>query len=127
MSGLYRAEVFIPGCLNDGDEWFETEHDANAYADDWGSAGLPALWDRHYTLANDVTYDGIREYKTGWISEGVDHTGTNNPVSYRASMSHYPYYDWCPLCEETAYDTTEREECESCWNAQCDAADRETE
>ncbi len=126
MTGLYRTEIFTPGCLNDGDEWFDTEADALAYADEWNEYYVS--YERFYACAPGATLDGgIGAYRAGWISNGVDNTGTTIPVSYRVTVSHYPNYAWCPLCDSGMYDTTERDECESCWTYQQDAADRETE
>ncbi len=117
MNGLYRTEIFRPGCLNDGDEWFDTKEDAIAYADDWGSAGLPYHRDGSYDYAPGRPLGGVQSYSMGWIDNGHDEYG-KVPVSHRVNISHYLAYDWCPLCDSGMYDTTERDECDSCWQDQ---------
>ncbi len=115
MTGLYRTEIFIPGCLNDGDEWFGTEADAIAYADRWAET-------EPLDLARPYFYPAKHPHETSWLVA----CGWASDA-YRATVTYYTYYDWCPLCGANAYDTTERDECEVCWTYQCDAADRETE
>jgi len=122
MSGLYRTEIFLPGCLNDGDEWFATQTDAIAYADEWGSAGLPYHRDGSYDYAPGRPLGGVQSYSMGWIDNGADDDG-KVPVSYRITISHYPTYAFCTECtyldQELSpgsgiYDTTERDECDDC-------------
>jgi len=122
VTGLYRTEIFIPGSLNDGDEWFDSEVDAIAYVDGWGSAGLPYHRDGSYDYAPGRPLGGIQSYSMGWIDNGHDDYG-KIPVSYRVTISHYPDYAFCDECtylyqepslDSGIYDTTERDECGDC-------------
>lgn len=86
-TGLYHVSIFVNGCLNDSEAWFDSIAAARLHVDEWrgDDAEGPLHWHEASPLGDPVC--------TLWKAYFPE-------SPYMAEITHYPDAAWCECCDD---------------------------